>query len=152
MFYATFFKFSTSWTGWEGSSGDIIMPTKARDNALGAYDSSTGRFTVPEDGRYELTLHLVSYSTNNAMYFYIDMYLDDETYDTMRRRAHSYSGSYSDDLTLSMITEVEAKKGSVIRYKVTSQYAYARLSRPNCYFNGVQVGCSYIQGKLIKRY
>jgi len=53
---------------------------------------------------------------------------------------------------LSMITEVEATKGSVIRYRDNTQHSYARLSRSGCYFNGSQVGCAYIQGKLMKRY
>ena len=56
-----------------------------------------------------------------------------------------------DELSVSMVTEVEATKGSVIGYKVTSQNSDTYLSRGGCYFNGNEVGCSYIQGKLVKR-
>ena len=75
------------------------MPTRARDDSGGAYDTKTGRFTVPETGRYEMTLHLVSYAASSYHYFYIDLYLDDKVYDTMRRRDQVYSGSNHDDLT-----------------------------------------------------
>ena len=143
---------STNWEGYPNgqSVGDIIMTSRAQDEVPGSYNSSTGWYTVPENGRYEFMLHLVSYSTSSLQQFYIELYLDDKIYDTMRRRTYPGS-SYYDDSTENWLTEIDARKGSIIKYKVTNQYHYTRLSRRGCYYNGNEVGCSYIQGRLKKR-
>jgi len=45
----------------------------------------------------------------------------------------------------------EARRGNVVVYKLLEQYSRTELSYNGCYLRDVAVGCSYVQGRLVKR-
>jgi len=83
------------------------MNVPARDNSLGAYDATTGYFTIPENGQYEMTLHLVTTSTRNYNKYVVDLVIDDQVVDTLR-----YSSEAS-TVTNTLTTEIEARVRTV---------------------------------------
>lgn len=50
-----------------------------------------------------------------------------------------------------MRTLSEARRGNVVVYKLLEQYSRTELSYNGCYLRDVAVGCSYVQGRLVKR-
>ena len=135
------------------------MSERSRDDSFGFYNATTGTFTVPENGRYEMTLNLVSYSKNFINEYYVVMNLDGKMIDQIRERTRNNgkltttrnNGTQPASLGI-MISEVDAKKGQVFSFTVTYQYSETLLSRGGCYMGDKELGCSFLQGKLTKRY
>ena len=50
-----------------------------------------------------------------------------------------------------MQTLIEARRGNVVGYKIREQSSDTKLSYNGCYLRDAAVGCSYIQGRLVKR-
>ena len=126
------------------------MTQRSRDDSKGAYNAKTGTFTVPKNGRYEMTLQLSTHSRNIVNNYYVSMNLDNKMFDQIHDNTRSHSEVAGN--LVSLTTEIDAKKGQVISYKVISQYSKTQLSRSGCYLGDKQVGCSYLQGKLTKSY
>ena len=126
------------------------MTQRSRDDSKGAYNAKTGTFTVPKNGRYEMTLQLSTHSRNIVNNYYVSMNLDNKMFDQIQDRTRSNGGLAANLVILT--TEIDAKKGQVISYVVISQYSVTSLSRSGCYLGDKQVECSYLQGKLTKTY
>ena len=126
------------------------MTERSRDDSKGAYNAKTGTFTVPKNGRYEMTLQLNTHSRNSVNEYYVSMNLDNKMFDQIQDRTRANGGLAANLVILT--TEIDAKKGQLISYKVISQYSETSLSRSGCYLGDKQVGCSYLQGKLTKSY
>ena len=133
------------------------MTYPSMDKSLGYYDSSTGTFTAPVDGRYKFDLHLATGSDYDIYHMYtIKLQVDGRTMEKFQSYRTSYSDSTSMDGNADSnyyTTEIELKEGQVLRLYVSySRQSYESSGGCINTFDGSSVGCSYLQGKLIQRY
>ena len=125
------------------------MSEESSDDSHGSYDSSTGIFHAPTDGRYEFSISLYTHGTKNLSYL-VQMKVDDKVTDEIQ-----YANS--DDTFVvfqptQLITEVHLVVGQKVHYYVAMLGVSNYLSYGSCHFNNRSVGCSFIQGKLLNRY
>jgi len=135
----------------------LIMTFPSMDKSLGYYDSSTGSFTAPVDGRYQFDLHLATGYDGDYNHLYtIDIQVDDRTMEKFQSFRSSYSNYASMDRNADSnyyTTEIELKERQVLRLYVSySSHSYESSGGCINTFDGSSVGCSYLQGKLIQRY
>jgi len=125
------------------TGSNLVMPTKMRDDSDGAYDVSTGVFKAPEDGLYQFTIYSAYRLTNTSgtTFFKIVLYVDNVIVDVMFNQVKKQTVFDTSEL----ITEIDVKQGQKVFYRVpiTNNATY--------YGTCAGHGCSFIQGKLIKR-
>ena len=124
------------------------MNIESRDDSLGFFDSSTGIFTTPVDGRYEMQILINTYLNASGWSYRFWLQVDGITHDQLTRfRSYSMATYTSSQMT----TELDLIKGQKVVYYVYQFHSSAYYDA-NCKLNGKTTGCSFIQGKLLKRY
>ena len=128
----------------------IKMEKALDDESLGFYDSSTGIFTAPVAGRYEINLHFAYRGSYNDVYR-TDIKIDENVIEHFQayRSYNSYyiSSPYSDSNYYS--TQINMRRGQ--KLSIICRYTSGHIAVPDCKANGITVGCSFIQGRLVKR-
>lgn len=124
------------------------MSIEYRDDSLGFYDASTGIFTTPVDGRYEMQILMNTALNANSWAYQVYLKVDGIIKDQLvRYRSYSMNTYDVDQIT----TELDLKKNQkVVYYAATIHSALQHYQI--CEFNGQKSRCSFIQGKLLKRY
>ena len=124
------------------------MSEMSVDNSLGAYDASTGIFITPVTGKYEIMSAMVtSYDSsveNSTHEYVVQLKVDGTVVDKINH--------YGDDRSVGqhIISEINLTKGQKVELFVYTATP-TTFFQTGCIINGNSVGCSYIQGKLLKR-
>ena len=135
------------------------MPEMSKDESLGAYNVTTGIFTVPESGKYEmiLTVLTINYATNSTSYYHeygVDLKVDGAVVDRIAHKSNQVAtrGNYrvEPERANQLISEIDLTKGQKVAFDVRHQYGNI-YHNDGCMVNNKNVGCSYMQGKLLKR-
>jgi len=153
-----YFKYYSINSGQINENTNIIFTLKDVDNTRGAYDASTGKFTAPVDGRYEFSINILVYTSGNYyMKFQIFMMVDSERRDQIQYWAENTDKTtYRTHAQSQMTTEVELTKGQSAWFFMDDiysvSYVYSHAYHESCKLHGTTTGCSFIQGKIIKRF
>ena len=126
-----------------------MMSIEARDDSLGHYDSSTGIFSTPVNGRYEMQLNMNTYASSAQHYFLIFLKVDGIVREQLFHYRNYASGQSFDSSQLT--AEVDLTKGQEVTFYVAA-YQSTVSYHGRCKFNDQTTGCSFLQGKLTKRY
>lgn len=136
------------------------MTEMSKDDSFGAYNVTTGIFTVPESGQYEmiLTMLTINAATNSTSYnheYGVDLKVDGAVVDRISHKSNQAAKHENyrveAERANQLISEIDLTKGQKVEFYVRHQYGQIHHNY-GCMVNGKYVGCSNIQGKLLKRY
>ena len=123
------------------------------DGSLGFYDPSTSIFKAPVDGRYEFNFHLAFRATHAWHHHNTDVKIDETVIEHFQsyRSLQEIKPSTNESDSNYYSTQISMKKGQKFSVKWTNVNGNV-VAIPNCKANGITVGCSFIQGRLVQRH